>query len=463
MNSTRLLLKGSHRSADARMGGEKAARRGARGSTFPLIVFGLSVFIAFIALTADVMRVAYTTEVINFGAQSAALSAYAYATNPDGTYDPAQARTNMIAQVEKAGGVGLPDAWHRAPAGPDKQSGTYDSPVSFSDSDVTFVNNPNQSDPQDFFLRVRARRDGTDSLRMIFLPAIYAFNTMLGMPMPAGVDTAAPYRITEVVSQPASRIGQGSPKNSPGGTRDSELAGFAAFPIAISNQQFLNAAQPGATTVTYNIDLIQSNQAPPPVQANRWRGCFVNLAPTGGLQYYGSGQGNLAIDELNHTLQYFAPGAIAQAIAPGVVERGSRVIAFDPADPIFEERKAQIIAAAQQVPVGSNLIVPVLRNDPVFGGAQNEVVGFARLRLRSMADVQNNTFTISFDVAESVPVRNASFANGLAVVPVMNGSLMPAPVAPFIERRHDAQDGSIEQRYRGIAMAPSLSPRAIPK
>jgi len=332
--------------------------------------------------------------------------------------------------------------------------------VQFASGDITFPGNP--ADGTEFFLRVRAVRDGSDALRLVFLPLIYAYNAMLGLPMPPGIETASPCRVAEVIAQPATRIGRGAPRDAASGTRAAEVAGFATFPIAISNQQFVTAADPAGAINTYTIDLPQSNQAMPPLQPGHMRGCFVNVTYAGGADYYGTGQGNLAIDQLNHSLQYFHNGFVAQAIPPAVVERGSRLFAFDPADPVFQSRRGDVLAQARLIPAGSYCIVPVIRNDPSFSQT-NEVVGFARLRLRSLTDPAGTAFNISFDITESVPVRNASFANGVAAVPTFGSNVLPPPVPPFIERRHLPQSDGIEPRSRSIVMAPALSPRAIPK
>lgn len=436
-------------------------RRDRKGTILPFVAFAMAVIIAFTALAVDVMRSAHAVSVLNYGAQSAALAAYSYATSSDGSFTIASAQNNMTAAVQSAGGSsGTP--WHEAPAGPDTASNTYKTPIQFDGSDIVFVNNPEPADNTDFFLQVRARRDGTDALKMIFMPCIFAFNSLTGTPVPPGLDVANPYRTIEVVGQPASRVGAGPPRTSIQGTRAAELVRFASFPLAISNAQFAQAAQPSQTINTYIIDLGSAIQPPPPVQPGHMRGAFINVAPTGGMQYYGSGQGNVAIDELNHTLEYFASSAIASAISPAVVERGSRVFAFDRADPTFQARKASIIAAARQVPIGSYCIIPVVRMDPSFNGS-NEVVGFARMRLRSMVDASGTDFSMQFDVAESVPVRNASFANGLSTVPAFTGSTMPPPVAPFMERAYNASDNSMAARMRSIAMAPALSPRPMPR
>lgn len=436
-------------------------RRAAKGTILPFIAFAIAVIIAFTALAVDVMRCAHAVSVLNFGAQSAALGAYGYATNSDGSFTIAQAQNNMTAAVQSAGGSSA-TPWHEAPAGPDTAQNIYKSPIQFDASDITFINNPDPGDTSDFFLQVRARRDGADTLKMIFMPVIHAFNSFTGTPVPQGLDAANPYRTVEVIAQPASRIGAGPPRTAPAGTRAAELSRFAAFPLAISNAQFAQAAHPGQSINTYTIDFTSAIQPPPPVQSGHMRGAFINVAPTGGMQYYGSGQGNAAIDELNHTLAYFAASAIASAIAPAVVERGSRVFAFDYAAPTFQLRKASVIASARQIPLGSYCIIPVLRTDPSFSGP-NEVVGFARMRLRNMVDGTGTGFQVQFDIAESVPVRNASFVNGLCVVPSFGTNTLPPPVAPFAERAYNAANNSMAPRMRSIAMAPALSPRPLPR
>jgi len=62
-------------------------------------------------------------------------------------------------------------------------------------------------------------------------------------------------------------------------------------------------------------------------------------------------------------------------------------------------------------------------------------------------------------VPDSVALRNASFANGLAAVPPRSLTLLPAPVSPFITRKFAGD--ALDARPRSIVMAPSLSPRAV--
>ncbi|HEY9786890.1 MAG TPA: hypothetical protein V6D17_15980, partial [Candidatus Obscuribacterales bacterium] len=97
----------------AELHGAFTYRRAQNGSAMPIIVFSLAAFVAFIALTADVMRVLYTANVLNFGAQAAALAGLSYATKADGSYNATDAQNNIVAAVQKAGGFGSTAAWHR--------------------------------------------------------------------------------------------------------------------------------------------------------------------------------------------------------------------------------------------------------------------------------------------------------------------------------------------------------------
>lgn len=426
-----------------------------RGSILPLVVFSLMVMFAFLAFVVEVTRDIYTIGNIEFAAQSAALTGYSYATNnPDVTYTNASAQKNITAAVIQTGN-GTGGAWNVAPADGGPAAGR--SAVTFQPEDVVFVSNPNSSDATDFFVQVKARRDGADGLKNIFLPVIYAFNTG---GRPKDMNEAHPYRISEVISQPASRIGAGAPRNA-SDARSADLAGCATFPLAISNVEFQSAASASQTQKQYTIDLVSAAQAGAAAAPGHFKGCLVNVAPTGGSnQYYGDGQGNKAIDDLSHTLEYFAALPIISAISPGVVERGSRIAAFDPANQTFQQRSKQVLAKLKQLPLNRYYIFPVIQSSPSFNGNTNKVIGFARLLLQTVTS-NNNSITATVRIDESVPVRNASFANGMATIPSLTGSLMPAPVAPFLARQLDAQTQGITSRPRGVVMAPSVSPRLI--
>lgn len=430
--------------------------RGTRGSVLPVVVFSLTLTIAFLAFAVDVMRTAHTISVVDFGSQSTALAAYSAGANADGSYAPDAAKSNMLAAVRTAGGAGG-SAWNMAPAGPEGPKTRTD--ITYADSDVSFVNNPNPADASEVFIQVKARRDGNDGLKMFFLPAIFAFNSWSGLPVPPNVNAANPYRTTEVVGQPASRVGAGAPVGS-SNPRAAQIAGFASFPLAVSNNQFSIAAQPSQTLLTYVVDFVASNQpaytsAP---AAGHLKGCLVNVSPTGSnLTYYGSGQGNLAIDQLNGTLQYFN-GSFAQGLAPGVVERGSKLNGFDPADQTFQQRKTQVVGYLSSL-VGKNCILPVVQKsgDQFFNGP-NTVVGFARMRLLSVTS-NNSGITASFQMLESVALPNVSFANGVASVPAVSGAQLPPPVFPFTTRV--LQGDGLSQRPRGVVLAPALSARNV--
>src|SRR5262249_51489986 len=151
-------------------------------------------------------------------------------------------------------------AWNLAPSGP--VNGVSQTAVQFDSSDVVAVTD-DSGDASDFFLQVRARRDGSDALKMSFLPAIYAFNSWSGLTVPANPNEARPYRLADVITQPATRIGAG-PQRGGSPQSGSNFAGFATFPVGISNRQFLNIAQNAAPGATITIDVVNSTKAPSP-------------------------------------------------------------------------------------------------------------------------------------------------------------------------------------------------------
>ncbi len=440
----------------------EAHSRRPTGSVLPLVTGAMLVFIAYLAFAVDVMRGAVTVRKLQFAAQSAALHAMSYAVNADGAYDSASARADITARVLEAGDGGGADGYNDAPTGP-VPGEPWRSVVSFLASDVSFINNPNAADSDELFLRVAATREGGDALRLFFLPAVFAANTFAGGSLPDGFDSFAARRVAEVIGQPAARIGAGAPRGAAPGTKAAALAGFACLPLAVSNAQFASLSSPAEIRATYTVDLVSGNSPPPSAAAGHLRGCFVNVAASGGgLSYYGDGQGTVAVDELKRTLGYFAVSPPAGALAPGVVERGSELSAFDPADPDFVAAKAGIVAALAQLPAGRHYIVPVVADDPNFALRQ-KVVGFARFLINKTVNAAADDCEIELTVAESVPVRNASATRGQRAVPSLTGALLPAPVAPFKDRTVMPDGQSVERRPRSVVLAPAISPRVLPQ
>jgi hypothetical protein len=438
----------------------RCTRRANRGSVLPIVTFSLLLVVAFLGLAFDVTRNFLAVRQLQFAAQSAALYGLSFATNPDGTYRDEEARNNVLARVLAAGSDGA-DAWNRAPAGPQGAGSPWFSAVRLAAVDVTLVNNPNPDDSSEFFVRVAARRDGSDALTMLFMPALYAMNRLLGQPMPEAAGRASPCRVAEVLGQPASRIGAGAPLDASPGTRAADMARFAALPLALSNEQFAQAASTAEIRLTYAVDLVSSSSASQPARPGHIKGAFVNIAKARGTPaYYGEGQGDAAIDELVGLLDYFGEGR--HALAPAAVERGSMLAAFDPAHPEFVARKTEIVGALSRLPLNRPYTIPVVRNDPGFSSG-NEVVGFARFNLVQGVESGSGDFALTLQAAESVPVRNASFANGARLAGAAGTAKLPAPVAPFQARTWLVDSNGVSARPRAVVLAPSLSPRLLPE
>lgn len=436
--------------------GRSAPRqRSQSGAILPFLIFCVLVIAAFLALAIDIMRNVKAVNGLSFAAESAALHAFSLSTDSNGNYTPVDAENRMRLALQTSGG-NSDTAWNRALRGPaDDRSAPCNSGVTFALGDGRFVTNP--ADNSEVWLQVTARRQGADALRMMFLPMLLAMNALNGEQLPQHVYRVEPWRTCEVIAQPASRIGAGAPRTG-GGGRSVELAGHAVVPIGITLREFQLLSAPTETRARYQVDL-QASALPlfgQPAAAGHLKGYFVNVTATGGSNYYGDGSGSLALDQLIGNLNYFGIGT---AIAPAVVERGGRLAWFDQSDPAVQQRKPQILAALQHLPARP-YIFPVLRSDPQVG-VRNEVVGFARLRLVQAVNATATDYNIVVDVAESVPVRNASSATGTASVPPLTATVLPAPVAPFLPRRLTSGADALEVRMRGVAMAPAISPRLI--
>jgi hypothetical protein len=404
-----------------------------------------------LGLGIDLMRDFEAHRQLQFAAQSAALFGLSQATQTDGTYSIKNAQANISAAVVSAS----QGNWNIAQFGP--VNNTWSKPVIIDSSNVQFVANP--IDANEFFTQVTAGWNGNNALQQFFIPLF--FTSLSGKSVPNSVRFISTHSTVEVLGQPASRIGPGAPTTSVN-QAITNFSGFASFPLAISNQQFVNIANPNQATTTYTVDLVSSTSVEfaGPAPPGHIKGCLVNLSSTGiGNNFYGNGQGDTAIDQLEGLLNYFGARAFVPTIAPAVVERGSQLNAFDPANPAFTNRANEISQTLLQL--GQRYyIFPVLASDPSFTKT-NTVVGFARLALGQITFTAGMPVAITITIGESVPLRNASSATGFASIPTNTTNLMPAPVFPFGPRQFDTSSGGVSIRPRGIVLAPALSPRTL--
>jgi hypothetical protein len=207
------------------------------------------------------------------------------------------------------------------------------------------------------------------------------------------------------------------------------------------------------------------------IPANTMRGALVNLTRSASsLNYYNDAVSNTSVNQLLASLAYFSPLVSASEIPPALVERGSRLSAFNLSSSLFTSAtvQQQLLSQLQKLQVGRSYIFPVLASDPNFvsAGPSNEVVGFARLRLLSTPVIFDQSIALTVMLEhDSVALRNASFANAAAVLPSSASSastgLLPAPVAPFKARVLLPDGVGISTRPHSVVMAPSLSPRVM--
>jgi hypothetical protein len=435
-----------------------SCHRTKRGAITPLVAFCVLVIAAFLALSIDIMRNALAVRKLQFAAEAAALHALSTCTDESGNYNPGDAETRVRTALQTSGGEPA-SAFNSAPIGPVHwKDAPYNSGVTFGSADVILARNP--ADNNELWVQITAARRGNDALRMAFLPMVLAMNARDGEQLPPNAYQVEPWRTSEVVGQPASRIGEGAPRAAAGaGGRAREFAGHAVFPLGITWREFQLLAAPSATRTRYAVDL-QASASPSfnqPAMDGHLRGYFVNVTADGGADYYGSGSGSLAVEQLLSNLRYFRGTVGSDETPPAAVERGSRLAWFDQADASVAQRKPQIMAVLRQIPL-RNYVMPILQNDPQVG-VRNAVVGFARLRLAQTINSTGSDIEILIDVAESVPVRNASSATGMASVPPLSLTQLPAPVAPFGARPDLGASDALAPRPRSVALAPALSAR----
>jgi len=425
-------------------------RRNRRGSIAPFVALAILFIVGMMAITFDLSRDLQCVRQLEFAAERAAM--YGLSQSTDADTSVTQLQNNISSAIHNA------TLWNSAYAGPSNPADKTQWSKPVVADDVQFVPNPaNSSDPNDVFVQVTVGRRGPDSLTRFFVPMLYAPKMLQGGIVPDTARHANIKRVMEVVSQPASRIGPGPER----GTLTSPPAGWATFPLALSNTQFRAACNVANNQTTYTVDFVSSSN--PSVLSGHIAGCLTNVTATGdNLQYYGDGQGAVAYAQLDQSLQYFRDAAVGNTLAPGVVERGSKLAAYDPASVTFKQQQSQIFKDLNALVTSQPLhtfIVPVIAQNPNFnGGTINTVVGFARLQLVSFTN-NGGAFSAVVKLKESVSVRNASCANGLACIPPVTQALMAAPVAPFATRVVDVQTQGMTALPHGLAMAPSLSPR----
>lgn len=439
-----------------RVTGIRRARN--RGSVMPFVAVSAIFLLGSVGICIDLMRDFQTVNQLEFAAQSASLYGLSLATNNDGSYSVQNAQTNITNAINNASS----SSWNVAQSGP--VNGVWSDPVTFQPSNISFVNNPNQSDSNEFFVQLTAQRTGSDALTQFFLPLLYTtFGTANGgTNSKVPLSSFQPYQTVEVIGQPASRIGAGAPLSSTPGTRAADLVKFAVLPIAISNQQFAGIAQTQTVGTQVTVDFVSSKQ--PTGAAGHIQGCLTNptASTNGGGNFYGTASSDSDIDQLEGLLNYFGASSPQTTLSPAVVEAGSRLSAFDPAAATFANRQSEIAGFLTQLPTNRYYIVPVLVSNPSFGtgNAGNVVAGFARLQLHAFTVNKGSLSSVTFILGESVPVRNASSATGASSV--YPGTLLPAPVAPFLPRAVDSSSGGMSARPVGVVFAPAVSPRRIP-
>ncbi len=454
------------------LNGRNASLRGQRsslGSVMPFVAVSVIFMLGTVGIVTELTRVFETVRQLKFSAQATALYGLSLSTNSDGSYSTSAAQTNIQTAIANASAA----AWNSAQCGPvgnifasgslSRTSIAWSNSVSFAQSDINFVNNPLNAN--EFFVQLStASWAGNNPLQQFLLPLLWLYTNPIGSRLAASEYTASAPQTIEVIGQPASRIGPAAPLGSQSGTRAGDLVGFAALPLAISNLQFASIANPAQTPVpnALTIDLVASNSAEygGTAPAGHVKGCLVNVYGTGtNGSYYGNGSGNTAINQLIALLGYFSGINAQAAITPAVVEEGSQLNGYNPADPTLSASQTNnITKAISQLPLGGYYIVPVISGDPSFSNT-NTVAGFARLQLASIAPTKGIVTSLTMNIPQSVPVRNASSATGYSSIPGQSTTLMPAPVYPFTPRQYDSSSGGVTVSPLGVVLAPALSCR----
>lgn len=413
------------------------------GAILPLAVFLMVVSIAFVALTVDVMRSAYTVQTLQHGTRACALAAFAgQVVSPALPYSQDQAKVNILNRLAEINN----NSWNSALKGPDASMEPR-SAIRVEEADSEFL--VNDQDPNEFFFHVKGKREGSDALKNMFMPLIFAFNSLTG----ENVGETAPQIDVTVMGQPANRIGKGVSQLSSGS--QARLAGFAALPLAISNLQFASLANPASAPLsTYTIDVLRNSSDA--LTPGHIKGGLVNLT-AGTSGYYGDISGEKAVTDNLANFKYFlasAPGAIP----PLALERGAVLGVIRPQGQSWDNQLSNWQALAVSLKARPYIyIFPVLKNDPLPGTTGNEVAGFALFQLQDVivngSGTSGAALSIVVKPVQSLVLPNACLASRRSL---QSQAAMPAPVYPFQARVRTAP-ASASPSPRCLLLAPAIS------
>lgn len=456
--------------------------RNCQGYILPLAVFSLLTFFAFLACAFDVMRQFYCVQQLRFAARSAALDVMPFACidaagNPQnsplciasGVLGP-ETHARLVRALNRTGGPNTTEA-NTAPSG-DPRDNTRPSqvPVQIEESDIRASANETE-DASELILRVTARRTGDDSLHMMFLPAIFALNSLTGGSVPAEARSRDQTGIVEVIGQPATRIGPACPSDSSGQRNEAAYRGrLAVFPVALEYADFV-AALPATTAPpsTVTIRVVDPGTSPPLKSAPYLRSYFINNARGNSVSNYYSHCGSASsMDELIGLFKYFdrnVSPAVPQATRlPAAVESGVTIDRFSSGRTSFDNPDLRtILEDIRQTATNKCFVLPVVdRSDGTAPAALSTVRGFAFLKLLSLSELSPGLWQFVFEINESVVTLNASCSGGLRGIP-STAERMPAPPTsgPFHMRKLLPGTNILESRSRGIVLAPAVSPRSI--
>jgi len=407
-------------------------------------------------ICVDLMNDVKTSNELQFAAQQAALygQSFAMQVGAGGLNDPTQSQAAIKNAILKR-----QSPVNMASAGPTNG----EAPVGFVDSDVSFVQNP--SDTSEYFLQVSGRRDGAQALTQFFWPI---FNTSFPSTQTATANTVTSKNTVRVFSQIACRIGAGAPVGVQAGTRLADFLYTGALPIVISNEQYNNIVKSNAANAPITLSFVTSAKPQLAGGTNVAKAAFTNLTTSGGTPYNNPASGLTSIRQLESVLSYFSSGTnnTVAAAPPGCLELGSQLAVFDPSDATFSQELPRIAGLLASLTTLSaqkkTFVVPVVQNIDTTFATRSIVVGFALLRLTSVAASSSQSISITFALADSAPVLNASCGTFVYTVAPNAGQIMSQPPSPFLARRYDPINNSVLKRYPGLVLAPALAPIIVP-
>lgn len=375
------------------------------GAILPLLAIATTTILALLCLVCNVSAHMLRGQLLEFTAESAALYALGHSCNKDGSYRPTDSEKNMREALS------------------------------------TFMKR--ECDTKNNTITEHRQGDVQLKLQLVSEHSSIIDNLVLKLCNQDNSEKQAvklqTHRGAEVIGQPATELGL-SPLLAKNGLRQ-----YSMFPLALKYEDFAMAALPEQKATRYKIDFGATRSSTHLPHEQTMHGCLVTLED--------AHQGQDPTETLLEHLQFFSGKSINHEMPPAI-GRGDTLTAVDRNGPGYKSHLSEINKALKSLPLNRYYILPVCTGS---SEAYTNVIGFGRLKLIQTVD-DRSVMSFVFDIAESTVIRNAVFS-GRRTLTRTNPVPLNIARGPFAPRKF--VNGLLTEVYRGVALAPAVSPRDV--